>query len=64
MSQDRLKPQKPVAAAQAWFWESSWQAGERYADADLAAGRVLRHSSSYEFLKALDRRMKPVGGDS
>lgn len=64
MSQDSLKPQKPVAPAQAWFWESSWQAGERDADADLAAGRALHHSSSHEFLKALDRRMKPIDGDA
>ncbi|WP_435589786.1 hypothetical protein [Micromonospora aurantiaca (nom. illeg.)] len=27
---------------QAWFWTPEWQAGEREADADLAAGRVRR----------------------
>jgi hypothetical protein len=60
MSQGSLKPQKPADSTQAWFWESSWQTREREADADLTAGRVIRHSSSDEFLTALDRRMKPA----
>jgi hypothetical protein len=60
MSQDGPKPQKPFDPAHAWFWECSWQAREREADADLTAGRVTRHGSSEEFLKALDRRMKPA----
>jgi antitoxin PrlF len=25
---------------QAWFWTDGWQAGEREADADIAAGRT------------------------
>jgi hypothetical protein len=63
MSRGSLKPQKPVDSAQAWFWESPWQAGERQADADLAAGRTLRHGSDEEFLEALERRMKPLGAE-
>ena len=59
-----LKPQKLVDATQAWFWESSWQAREREADEDLAAGRTTRHGSSEEFLTALDQRMKPVDADT
>jgi antitoxin PrlF len=59
-----LKPQKLVDASQAWFWESSWQAGEREADEDLAASRTVRHGSSDEFLSALDQRMKPVDADA
>jgi antitoxin PrlF len=59
-----LKPQKLVDATQAWFWESSWQAREREADEDLAAGRTVRHGSSDEFLGALDQRMKPVDADA
>ena len=33
--------QEAIAAAenQAWFWTEEWQAGEREAEADLAAGR-------------------------
>jgi hypothetical protein len=64
MSQGNLKPQKPVDSTQAWFWESSWQVGERQADADLAAGRTLRHGSNEEFLKALELRMKPLGANA
>ena len=59
-----LKPQKLVDATQAWFWESSWQAREREADEDLAAGRTVRHGSSKEFLSALDQRTKPVDADA
>jgi hypothetical protein len=47
-----------IDARQAWFWEPAWQAREREADADLAAGRVTRHESSADFLRALDERMK------
>jgi antitoxin PrlF len=34
-----LRPQKLIDATQAWFWDAAWQAGEREADADRAAGR-------------------------
>jgi hypothetical protein len=39
---------------QAWFWTPEWQAKEREADADIAAGRVTRFESDEEFLRALD----------
>jgi AbrB family looped-hinge helix DNA binding protein len=35
-----LLPVLPVAADQRWFWTERWQAMEREADADIAAGRV------------------------
>jgi hypothetical protein len=38
---------------QAWFWMPEWQAGEREADADIAAGRGTRYYSDEEFLAAL-----------
>lgn len=38
---------------QAWFWTPEWQAGERQADADKAAGRYTRYFSDEEFLSAL-----------
>ena len=38
---------------QAWFWTAEWQAGEREADADLAAGRYEDFGSLEEFLAAL-----------
>jgi hypothetical protein len=38
---------------QAWFWTEEWQAGEREADADIAAGRVTRFHSDEDFLRSL-----------
>jgi bifunctional DNA-binding transcriptional regulator/antitoxin component of YhaV-PrlF toxin-antitoxin module len=35
-----LIPVVAVPADQAWFWSERWQAMEREADADVAAGRV------------------------
>lgn len=43
---------------QAWFWTPEWQAKEREADADLAAGRGTYFDSDEEFLRALDERAK------
>lgn len=53
-----LRPQKVIDATQAWFWTPEWQAGEREADADIAAGRVETFASGDEFLGALQRRAK------
>ena len=39
---------------QAWFWTPEWQAKEREADADLAAGRFRRFEGDEEFLAALE----------
>jgi hypothetical protein len=36
------------------FWTREWQAKEREADDDLAAGRVSRYGSDEDFLAALD----------
>lgn len=41
---------------QAWFWTEAWQAGEREADADYAAGRYRTHESTDGFLAALEAR--------
>lgn len=49
---------------QAWFWTREWQAREREADDDLAAGRATRFGSDDEFLAALDERTKPLDADS
>ncbi len=48
-----LRPQRVIDASQAWFWTSDWQAGEREADADNAAGRADSFDSDEEFLRAL-----------
>ncbi len=50
-----LRPQKVIDATQAWFWTPEWQAREREADADLAAGRLETFDSGEEFLDALDK---------
>ncbi len=49
---------------QAWFWTREWQAKEREADDDLAAGRGTTYGSDDEFLFALDERTKPLDADS
>ena len=51
-----LRPQKLYDATQAWFWTPRWQAMEREAEEDLAAGRFERFNSSEELLAALDER--------
>jgi AbrB family looped-hinge helix DNA binding protein len=55
-----LRPQKVIDATQAWFWTPEWQAGEREADADLAAGRRVTFDSGEGFLEALRGRVKPT----
>ena len=49
-----LKPRKVIDATQAWFWTPAWQAGEREAAEDLAAGRSRVFESSDAFLSSLD----------
>lgn len=49
-----LMPQLPVPAGQRWFWSEQWQAMEREADEDVAAGRISRFDSPDDFLDDLD----------
>ncbi len=51
-----LRPKKQIDASQAWFWTPEWQAGEREAEADIAAGRTTFYASGEEFIKALEER--------
>lgn len=53
-----LRPQKLIDATQAWFWTAEWQAGEREADADRAAGRIETFESGDELIGALRARAK------
>jgi 8-oxo-dGTP diphosphatase len=39
---------------QAWFWTPEWQAREREADAEIAAGQIEVFETAEEFLNALD----------
>jgi AbrB family looped-hinge helix DNA binding protein len=59
-----LRPKKVIDATQAWFWEPAWQAKEREADEDLAAGRFDRFESNEAMLRALEERMKPLDADA
>jgi len=49
-----LVPVVAVPANQAWFWTERWQAMEREADADIAAGRVTIVDGSNELIEHLD----------
>jgi AbrB family looped-hinge helix DNA binding protein len=53
-----LRPQKVIDATQAWFWTTEWQAGEREADADLAAGRVETFDSGEELIDGLRKKSR------
>jgi antitoxin PrlF len=56
-----LRPQKVIDATQAWFWTTEWQAGEREADADLAAGRLETFDSGEAFITALRSSTRGTG---
>ena len=43
---------------QAWFWTERWQAMEREADEEIAAGDGEIYDSSEAFLEALERHSK------
>ena len=44
----------PIDPNQAWFWTPEWQAKEREADADIAAGRGVFFGSDQEFIAHLE----------
>jgi bifunctional DNA-binding transcriptional regulator/antitoxin component of YhaV-PrlF toxin-antitoxin module len=49
-----LRPVVTVPADQAWFWTERWQAMEREADEDIAAGRVTVVEGTDELIAHLD----------
>ncbi len=53
-----LQPVLPVPADQRWFWTERWQAMEREAEEDIAAGRVTRADGVDELFEQLDRSRK------
>jgi AbrB family looped-hinge helix DNA binding protein len=55
-----LRPRKVIDATQAWFWTPTWQAGEREADSDRAAGRVETFNSGAALVEELRSIAKPV----
>jgi hypothetical protein len=58
ISDGRIDPE------QAWYWTREWQAKEREADEDRAAGRVSRYENDQDFLRALDESTKPLDADA
>ncbi len=54
-----LQPMLPIPADQRWFWTERWQAMEREADDDIAAGRTTRFDDVEDFIAHL----KDIGGD-
>ncbi|MCL6447668.1 MAG: AbrB/MazE/SpoVT family DNA-binding domain-containing protein [Armatimonadetes bacterium] len=50
-----LVPMKLIPAEQAWFWTREWQAGEKEADEDIAAGRVKTFDRVDDLLEELDQ---------
>jgi AbrB family looped-hinge helix DNA binding protein len=54
-----LRPQKIIDSTQAWFWEPTWQAGERAADSDRAAGRVETFDSGEALIEELRSIARP-----
>jgi hypothetical protein len=53
---DYLREALAVAEDQAWFWSDAWQAGEREAEADIAAGRVRAFDSMDDLLADLEQQ--------
>jgi hypothetical protein len=51
-----LRETMAVAEDQAWFWSADWQAGEREAEADVAAGRVQVFDSMDDLLADLEQQ--------
>ena len=49
-----LRPRKVIDATQAWFWAPTWQAGEREAAEDIAAGRGRVFTTADDFVASLD----------
>ena len=49
-----LRPVVTIPADQAWFWTERWQAMEREADADVAAGRATVVEGIDELIALLD----------
>ena len=49
-----LTPKKLIDKSQAYFWTAEWQAAEREASADIAAGRVHGFENVEELIASLE----------
>ena len=50
-----LRATLPIPADERWFWSDRWQAMERQADTDIAAGRVSQFEDLAAFTEHLDQ---------
>jgi AbrB family looped-hinge helix DNA binding protein len=53
-----LTPKKLVDKSQAYFWSAAWQAAEREASEDIAAGRVHEAKDVDDLIARLDKGRK------
>lgn len=53
-----LTPKRLIDRSQAYFWTPEWQAAEREADQDIAAGRVYKYGDADSAIAAL-RESRP-----
>ena len=53
-------PSEQVKPGQEWFWTVEWQAAEREAEADLAAGRYETFDNDDDFLASLGTSRRVV----
>jgi bifunctional DNA-binding transcriptional regulator/antitoxin component of YhaV-PrlF toxin-antitoxin module len=49
-----LTPKKIIDKDQAYFWSEEWQAAEREAEADIAAGRVRQFDNVEDLIRELN----------
>ena len=53
-----LRPLVAVPAAQAWFWDASWQSRELEVDVHIAHGQAQDFANAGEFATHLDKLSK------
>jgi hypothetical protein len=49
---------------QSWYWTPQWQAAEKEADEDIAAGRVHRYNNADDAIKFLHEQRDPSSKES
>lgn len=49
-----VTPKKVIDKDQAYYWSAEWQAAERAADTDIAAGRVKKFRNAADLIKELN----------
>jgi AbrB family looped-hinge helix DNA binding protein len=50
-----LRPRKPVAATQAWFWAPAWQTAEHEATDDIRKGPTRTYETEKDFLRRFEK---------